>query len=392
MAKHKKAADGQGNIRKRTVTRNGKTYTFWEARYSDGFDPGTGKHIQRSITGKTQGEVVLKLAEITASINSGSHQSPSKMTVGQWLDVWAETYLAGVKPRTAENYRSVVKNHLKPGLGAVRLDALKTHMIQDFLNKQAETLSPKTVKNNVGVLHRALSQAVQNKEIKYNPVDACVIPRAEKPEIHPFDDAQMKAFLEAIKGNRFEDLFTVTLFTGLRKGEVLGLSWDNVNLDAGRITIKQQLQLDQASGEYRLVTTKNSKGRVIAPAPSVMAVLRRVHRQQIENQLKSAGCWHNPLNLVFTDELGGHLTPYTVWRYFKQVSEKIGRPDARFHDLRHTYAVSAIRAGDDIKTVSDNLGHATVAFTLDVYGHVTDQMKQASADRMEAFIKSVSGV
>lgn len=386
----RRAARGGGNIRKKTVTRNGKTYTYWEARYSHGYDPATGRQIQRSITGKTQQEVAEKLREATSSIDAGTYIAPSKMTVGQWLDIWAKTYLGSVKPRTRENYESVVANHLKPALGAVRLEALAPYMIQDFINKQAKTLSPKTVKDHHGVLHKALQQAVLNGDLRSNPAAACKLPRVERKEIHPLDDDQISAFLEAIKGHRFEDLFIVTLFTGMRKGEILGLTWDDVDLDAGRLTIRRQLQRDQSAGEYHLVTTKNSKGRVIAPAPFVMAALWRVRRQQLENQLKSHGCFDNPMNLVFTDELGGNLVPYTVWRHFKKVCETIGRPDARFHDLRHSYAVAAIRSGDDIKTVQEALGHATASFTLDVYGHVTEQMKQESADRMEAFIKSVS--
>ena len=117
------------------------------------------------------------------------------------------------------------------------------------------------------------------------------------------------------------------------------------------------------------------------------------HRRSVQalQKLAAGAAWQNPLNLVFTDALGTHLTKPTVYRAYKKVVSAIGRPDARFHDMRHSYAVAAIRSGDDIKTVQNNLGHATAAFTLDVYGHVTPQMKKESADRMERFIKAVSG-
>ena len=121
-----------------------------------------------------------------------------------------------------------------------------------------------------------------------------------------------------------------------------------------------------------------------------MEYLRHRRTKQREDQLAAGALWQNNSNLVFTDELGCHLTKSTVYRDFKKVVASIGRPDARFHDLRHSYAVAAIRSGDDIKTVQGNLGHATASFTLDVYGHVTDQMKADSANRMETFIKSVS--
>ena len=393
-----RAAQGTGTIRKKTVTRNGKPYTFWEARYTAGRDPGTGKQIQRSITGKTQKEVAQKLKAVTAAIDAGTYQSPSKMTVGEWLDIWAETYLGGVKPRTIAVYDNDIRNHIKPALGAIKLEALSTHTIQQFYNGMSEDrngkkgLSPKTVKNVHGVLHSSLKQAVLNGYIRFNPAEACTLPRSEKKELKPLDEDQITAFLKIIQGHPFEDIFIVTLFTGLREGEVLGLTWDSIDFTRGILTINKQMQLHQEAGmdAYCLVSTKNGKIRTIAAAPSVMAQLKRRRATQASHRLKAGSLWTSS-DLVFTDELGCHLTKSKVYRSFKQVAATIGRPDARFHDLRHSYAVAAIRSGDDIKTVQGNLGHATAAFTLDVYGHVTDKMKQESAARMEAFIKSVSG-
>ena len=145
----------------------------------------------------------------------------------------------------------------------------------------------------------------------------------------------------------------------------------------------------QTGGEYRLLPTKNSKGRSITLAPFVVSILRLVKKQQLENKLRY-GESYSDSDFVFTDELGRHLDPKVVYMEFKKIATEIGRPDARFHDLRHTYAVAAIKSGDDIKTVQENLGHATAAFTLDVYGHVTEKMKQESANRMEQFIKTVT--
>ena len=142
---------------------------------------------------------------------------------------------------------------------------------------------------------------------------------------------------------------------------------------------------------YQLVSPKNGKGRTVAAAPFVIGCLKQYKAQQSQWRLVAGKAWDSPDNLVFTDELGHHLTKASVYREFKRVATSIGRPDLRFHDLRHSYAVAAIRSGDDIKTVQGNLGHATAAFTLDVYGHVTDQMKLDSAARMEKFIEKVSG-
>ena len=388
----RKAAAGSGTIRKKTITRNGKEYSYWEARYTAGYDPGTGKQIQRSITGKTQKEVSQKLKAATAAIDARTYTAPSKMTVAQWLEIWMAEYLGGVKPLTVTSYKSAVENHIKPGLGAIKLDALDPHTIQGFYNTltRQKQLSPKTVKNIHGVLHKALEKAVTNKYIPFNPADSCELPRMEKKEIQPMDENQITSFLQAIRGHRFEELFTVALFTGIRESEALGLTWDCVDLTKGTILINKQLQVVKGShSEYALAPTKNSKGRSLTVAPFVVAALRRVKRRQLENRLRYGECWTDT-GFVFTDDLGGHLKHVTVYKSFKKIVTEMGCPEVRFHDLRHSYAVASIRSGDDIKTVQENLGHATASFTLDVYGHVTEQMKQASADRMEQFIKAVN--
>lgn len=392
----RKAAAGTGTIRKKTITRNGKEYTYWEARYTTGYDPGTGKQIQRSISGKTQKEVAKKLKEATAAIDAGTYTAPSKMTVGEWLDTWTAEYLGGVKPLTVSAYKSTINTHLKPGLGAIKLESLNTHTIQGLYNslcdqeKGDEALSPKTVKNVHGVLHKALQQAVANGYIRFNPTDACILPRIVKKEIKPLNEDMITAFLKAIQGHQFEELFTVTLFTGMREGEALGLLWDCVDLTKGTILINKQLQLVRGSkGEYRLAPTKNSKGRTISIASSVVSTLRRVKHKQLENRLRYGEYWEDS-GFVFTDELGHHLAHITVYKNFKKIMAAIGSPETRFHDLRHSYAVASIKSGDDIKTVQENLGHATAAFTLDVYGHVTEQMKRDSANRMEQFIQAMN--
>ena len=414
---NKKGASGAGTIRKKTVTRKGKEYTYWEARCTVGFDPGTGKQIQHSITGKTQKEVAQKLRQLTSDIDSGRYFEPCRMTLGEWLDIWQRDYLNSVKPFTALTYSQQIKNHIKPALGAIKLEGLNAHTIQNFYNtlvkegmlvpkhgedgkairnngklvyEKTAPLSPKTVKNIHGVLHKALQQAVRIGYIRFNPADACELPRVERKEIKPLDSDEISAFLKAVHGNRFETILLVTLFTGMRRGEVCGLTWDCVDLDKGTILVNKQLQnIPGHPGEYRLISTKNGKGRTIVPAPTVIELLRKHRTQQNLDRLKAGSAW-NDNGFVFCNEIGERISPHTVYDNYKKIVASIGLPEARLHDLRHSYAVAALQAGDDIKTLQGNLGHHTASFTLDVYGHVTEQMKQASAARMEAFIKSVS--
>ena len=378
-----RSAQGAGSIRQRPDGR-------WEARYTAGRDPGTGKQVQRSVYGTTQKEVLGKLKQIHADQAQGAFLEPSRLTVGQWLKIWEAEYLGGVKDSTVYSYKGHIKNHIVPALGAVKLQKLNPHTVQSFYNdlQRQKGLSAKTIKNLHGVLHSALKQAVTIGYIRQNPADNAKLPRCDRPEIQTLPEDALPAFLEAIAGHENEAVFFTTVFTGMRKGEVLGLSWDCVDFERGTLYVKHQLQKKNgSSGGYVLITPKNNKPRTITPAPTVMRQLRARSAQQKRDRLRAGAAWNNPDNLVFTDALGKHLIPETVYKHFKRIVASIGYPALRFHDLRHTYAVNALRGGDDIKSVQDNLGHHTAAFTLDTYGHVTEQMKRDSADRMEWIIQ-----
>jgi len=374
-----------GSIRKITRTTNGKTYTYYEARYTAGFVPGTGKQIQRSITDKSKKVVAQKLKAAMAAIDAGTYKAPCKMTVAQWLDIWVTEYLNSVKPLTKHNYNKQVQKHFKPALGAVRLDALDTHTIQRFYNSlSASGLSPKTVKNLHGILHCALQQAIACGYLSRNPADACKLPKVTKPEIKPLEPVEIARLLKEAEQDDYCNLFIVAMFTGMRQGELLGLAWECVDFQTGIITVKQQLQCKD--GNYFLETPKSGKNRTILPAPIVMDALRNQMERQQKEREQAGKMWDNQFNLVFTDALGKYLVRRTVVKHFKKISQRAGiSDDARFHDLRHSFAVSSLYAGDDIKTVQANLGHATAQFTLDVYGHVTQKMRQESANRMQKF-------
>lgn len=386
-----KNAKGGGTIRKRSDGR-------WEARYTLGIDPKTGKQIQKSVYGKTQKEVRQKLTAITAEIDDGTYMEPCRMTLDEWLDIWLRDYLTGVKPSTAYLYQRQAKLYIRPALGSVRLDRLEPHTIQRFYNSLYEErdgkppLSAKSIKNIHGILHKALQQAVLLNYLRTNPTNACILPKIIKKEIHPMDDRDTARFLEAIKGCRYELLLKVDLFTGLREGELLGLMWDCVDFDKGTILVNKQLHRSQKKGEgYYFSPPKNNKSRTIRPAPYVMTLLRQQKLVQTQMRLAAGPAWQES-GLVFTNEFGRYISLRAVFDCFKRTVRKVSLPNLRIHDLRHTYAVNSIRAGDDIKTVQSNLGHATAAFTLDVYGHFTDDMRQASSQRMEQFISGVLGL
>lgn len=378
-----KRANGEGTIKKR---KNGS----WEGQYSINEN---GKIKRCSVYGKTQAEVRKKLSAITNERDNGIFVKPDKMTVSEWFGVWKDEYLTDVKSSTESQYDYQGRQWIIPNIGDCVLQKVSAPLIQKFYNRCSEKLSPKSIKNLNGVLHRCFSQAVLCGYMRSNPCDAVVLPRVEKKEMNVIQGEKVAEFLKVIKTDEFGNLYFVDLFTGMRQAEIIGLTWDCVDFEKGLIKVEKQLRKDHglAGQEYAFTSTKNGQKRIVKPADEVMNVLKAERAKQAKNALKNGSGFCNSMNLVFTDELGNHLKGVTVYNHLKRLLKSIGLENVRFHDLRHTYATLSIQNGDDIKTVSGNLGHATTAFTLDQYSHVTDEMKANSAERMNNFIKAVNG-
>ncbi len=414
-----KRENGAGTIVKRTVTRNGKPYTFWEGRLTIGIDPGSGKQQRKSFTGKTQKEVREKMQEAAVAITQGNYFDPVKITLGEWLDIWMKDYCSDKKYQTVKHYKAQCNTHIKPALGAVKLSKLTAPQIQSFYNDLSKTgkqiskkdkktgkatvtfepLAAKSIRNIHGILVKALNVAIDVGYLNANPAERVTLPRKEKKEINPLNDEQIAAFYkEAETDDEYGYLLRILPFTGLREAEAIGLTWDCVDFEAGTLKINKQLvKRPKCDGGYFLTETKNSKIRVRKPAPMVMQLLKERKTQQIEQRLKAGELWQGWQNeqerktgLVFTTETGNYLNPKRVYLHCKKILEKIGAGDRCVHDLRHTFAVLSLQNGDDVKTVQSNLGHATAAFTLDIYGHVSERMKEDSAARMEQYMQKMA--
>lgn len=382
-----RAAQGSGSIRQRSDG-------TWEARVTIGINPGTGKPIRRSLYGKSQKEVRQKMTAVLRDLDRGTYQTPNKITVGQWMDEWLSTFCMNkVKPLTLQSYAGIIKNHIRPALGALELQAVKGTHVQRLYNAMtAAGKSGKTVKNVSAVLHKAFSVALKQGIITSNPCEGAELPKAGRHEISPLTDAEIPAFLEAIDDNSMRNAFALCLFAGLREGECLGLSWNQVDFEKGRITVSQQLQKEKTRNAkyYIAPSTKSGKPRTIEPPPIAFQYLQAERVKQLENRLKAGPLWNNPDDLVFTDETGKHLAFATFYKYFKKIAASIGRPDARPHDLRHTAATVAIASGADVKSVQDMLGHATASFTLNVYAHTSEKMMADTAARMQNYYDGLS--
>ena len=372
----KKRANGEGNIRKRKDGR-------WEGRFTVGHAPATGKQIIKNVLGKTQAEVKEKLKKALVEAGQVDFTKGGKYTVGAWMDEWFENVAKiKVRPSSHQTYKGYIDNHIKPNIGNIPLERLTTMDLQKFYRKllakgrverieskeQPKGLSAKTVRNINQVISSAMDLAVAQKIIPANPANACELPKVEHQEMQTIPAEQLQAFLTEARATGIYEMYYIELATGLRRGELLGLKWSDIDWKNG--VIKVHRQVARVNGEIveAPLKTKNSY-RAVSISPQAIEVLREQKRKTNDTY-------------VFPSPNGGPISPDSVNNMLKRVLERAGIPKVRFHDLRHTFATIALQNGVDIKTVSGMLGHFSAGFTLDTYAHVTTTAQKEAAQTM----------
>ena len=372
----RKLANGDGSIRKRKDGR-------WEGRYVVGRDPDTGKMVTKNVLGKTQAEVKEKLRKAIDDSRQLDYTKEGKYTVGQWLDEWFDAY-AKVKVRASshQTYKGYIENHIKPNIGDIPIEKLTSLRLQKFYRKlltegrvpriefenQPKGLSAKTVRNIHQVISSAMSMAVKHKLILSNPAEGCELPKVEHREMRTIPAEQLGAFLREAKESGVYELYYLDLATGLRRGELLGLKWDDIDLDQGVIHVRRQVY--RIDGEIREVPLKTKHSyRNISISKDAVELLREMKKRKVSEY-------------VFPSPSGGPISPDSVLNMLHRVLKRAGLPSMRFHDLRHSFATLALQNGVDIKTVSGMLGHFSAGFTLDTYAHVTTAVQKEAANTM----------
>ena len=372
----KKRANGEGSIRKRKDGR-------WEGRYTAGHDPATGKQIFKNVLGKTQAEVKDKLKKALVEAGQIDFTKSGKYTVGTWMDEWFENVAKiKVRPSSHQTYRGYIDNHIKPNIGNIPLEKLTTMDLQKLYRtlltkgrverieaeNQPSGLSAKTVRNINQVISSALDLAVAQKIIPSNPTDACELPKVEHREMQTIPEEQLQAFLAEAKATGVYEMYYIELATGLRRGELLGLKWQDIDWKNGIIRVRRQIARVDGQIVEAPLKTKNSY-RTVTISPQAIEVLKR-QRAKTHDQY------------VFPSPNGGPISPDSVNNMLNRVLARAGIPKVRFHDLRHTFATIALQNGVDIKTVSGMLGHFSAGFTLDTYAHVTTSAQKEAAQTM----------
>ena len=369
----KRRSNGEGNIRKRKDGR-------WEGRYTAGINPENGKQIFKNVLGKTQAEVKEKLKKALADSQKLDLTKQGKYTVGNWMDAWFENVAKiKVRPSSHQTYRGYIDNHIKPNIGNIPLEKLTTMELQKLYRKlltsgrverveakeQPKGLSAKTVRNINQVISSAMDLAVAQKIILENPTNACSLPRVEHKEMQTISAEQLQAFLEEAKRSGVYEMYYIELSTGLRRGELLGLKWEDIDMKQGIIRVRRQISRIDGKIVEAPLKTKNSY-RTVTISPQAVEVLK-AQKEKTDDEY------------VFPSPNGGPISPDSVNNMLHRVLDRAGIPRVRFHDMRHTFATLALQNGVDIKTVSGMLGHFSAGFTLDTYAHVTTAAQKEAA-------------
>jgi integrase len=370
-----KRGNGEGSISRR---KNGT----WRAEYVVYTAEGRKR---RTVYGKTRKDVAEKLAKALADRNSGLTFDAGKLTVGEYLDRWlADSVRNTVRQRTYERYEQIARVHIKPALGHLKLKTLTTAHVRGLYREKLDSgLSSRTVRYVHVTFHKALRQAVADGLIPRNAAASVKAPRPCKKEVRPLTQEQARAFLDTARGDRFEALYVLAVHCGLREGELLGLKWDDVDLDAETLAVRRTLSETRERGHV-FEPPKNGKGRQIKLTSGAVEALRRHRKGQLEERMRLAGLWADN-GLVFPNQVGKTMNARNfTTRSFKPLFEHAGLPrSVRMHDLRHTCATVLLKMGQHPKYVQELLGHATIAITLDTYSHVLPGMGDGLADAMD---------
>jgi integrase len=367
--------NGEGGI-----TRHKKSGLYM-ARYTVQTPTGSKR---KTLYGKTRREVDEKLTKAKADRDGGLVFDADNMKVGEYLERWlVDSVRDTVRSTTFERYEQVVRLHIRPVLGKLKLKNLSPAHVRGLYREKLDAgLSPRTVQYVHVTLHKALKQAIMDGLIPRNATEAVKPPQVRREEMQPLSPEQVKVLLEAARDERLEALYVLAVTTGLRQGELLGLKWEDVDLEARTLRVRRTLATTKGGPQLAAPKTKSSRRTVRLTQGAVNAL-----RSHLERQLKEidrAGSLWRENGLIFASEAGDPLDRrYVTNHRFKPLLKQAQLPLVRFHDLRHTCATLLLGRNVNPKIVSEMLGHASIAITLDTYSHVLPNMQGEAAKAME---------
>lgn len=377
MARKRNA--GEGSIFQRADGR-------WCAQLDLGWE--NGKRRRSYIYGATAAEVQDALLKARTDLAAGLPVAVERQTVAQFLDDWLETVSPSLGARTFQHYAMVVRLHIKPNLGHLRLDKLAPQHVQGLLTrKSASGLSALSVRHIRGILRIALNQALRLGLVARNVATLAVAPKYERKSFRALSPEEARQLLSVAKGDRLEAVYSVALSLGLRMGEILGLRWQDVDLDGATLTVNQAISRIAGKGLVAGAPKTDRSRRALFLPDGVLRALKAHRLRHLQQRLAAGSRWQG-CGLVFTSGIGTPLEPRNLFRSFKALLRKAALPNIRFHDLRHSAASLLLAQGVPMRAVMELLGHSNIGTTADIYSHVMPAMMRDVADKMDAILGS----
>ena len=337
---------------------------------------------------RTRTEVVTKLKETQKQVDQGLTVRGARYSLGEYLQEWLVFVKSNLRPHTWEGYEQVTRSHIVPHLGTVRLKDLHPKQIQALYALKEKSLGPSTIRIIHAVLHKSLDQAIKWGLIGRNPADAVTRPRQNKKEMSVLTPEQAQSLLSHLVGDRYEALYYLALTTGLRRGELLGLKWDDLDWVTGKLKVQRQLSRLKGEGLVFMQPKTRAGQRSIALGQGALeklrnhAKLQQLERQFFENRWKDTG-------LIFTSLIGTPIDPKNLSNVHSKLIKDLGFPPIRFHDLRHTAATLMLIQGVHPKVVQERLGHSTIEMTLNTYSHVLPSLQDEAAAKIEELLTPI---
>lgn len=361
----------------------------WRYRVSGGKDPRTGKRRQVFKAGFLTRQAAEKARnKVRSELDTGSYRDDDKMTLAAWLDQWIDKKEVGgnLRPSTLRMYRAYIRYDIAPAIGRLRLSEVHPQHVDNLLGSLlAAGRGAVTVRRIHATLSSALTSARRLRMIAVNPAADVELPEASRPKVHPWEPAQLSKFLGVSANHRLSALFEVAAFTGLRRGELAGLRWADVDLAAQVITVRTQIvQTGNVRIEGKPKTRSGEDRRIDIGGRVVGALLSHQFAQQIEQEAWGSAYQNN--DRVFCREDGSDLSPDNVSRIFRALVHKAKLRPIHLHDLRHGAASLMLASGTDIAVVSKRLGHSTISLTSDTYGHLIGGVGRRAADAAEKIV------
>ena len=345
-------------------------------------DPTTGQRTQKRVTAATKRELDAKVTDLKSRWNSGTYFEPSTDSVSDYFEHWLKSIEPTVKPGTVNRYRQNARSYILPAIGSVPLAKVTPLAVQRLVNDLVTSgRSPASARLCFAVLRRAFNQAVKWKMIARNPCDDVDVPRVASPEMQTWNLEDANRFLAAIADVPLAAFWQLALVTGMRRGELLALRWQDVDLDRGTLAVRRTMAED-SQRRWTYGEPKSAAGRRAIAIPAPMVISLKAHRaRQNERRLLLGAAWDDA-GLVFDRGDGAPYNPDGVSEHFRELIARLGLPRIRFHDLRHTAATLMMADGVHPKIVQERLGHSKISMTLDRYSHVTESMQRDAANRL----------